>query len=493
MMKRKLIIGKVFLIFCLLLLCIQAKATQQCDSVTLALMEDTWREFRKIHPFGFQTVALKHWGDTCVFVMSEPSRWVKSEDLENLFLKYGGHLILGRQPFGYDGALYDAIGCAALDSVNFKRLEKKLFNLLNGTSYKTYYKDYTNLDNPSPHVFFRDLKLEYNMPSLDWEKWKSEIFIDPYENEKELREIIRENLLRDLDFSIPRNFSTNDYRRLLEENRIFFSRKHEYVLWLIKLQEIFRLESAFFHGAQIFTHWTDLIINVGCIGNYIYVLGRRRQIPISVLPPLRSETIQLLFSLDDKDFYACINPNAAMPICDSIDSDTIWATPITLSKKLQNTELGNLIFLSEVMLKSWSENAKVEELFIDYPKPSKYPFPNGVEHELGYTPQCMWSIDSGSSYSLSPIYKTTTDSVLIQLSQDAYAYYAGLNNTDLVRLAQYAFLYRAIHPIREIRKKFPEKTESFLPTSVENDEQWIQTPSTTVSNHPWGSISFQDD
>ena len=47
-----------------------------CDSISLKLMEQTWREFRAIHPFGFQIVGLKHYGDTCVFVMSEPAEWL---------------------------------------------------------------------------------------------------------------------------------------------------------------------------------------------------------------------------------------------------------------------------------------------------------------------------------------------------------------------------------------------------------------------------------
>lgn len=49
------------------------------DSISLKLMEQTCREFWAIHPFGIQTVGLKHYGDTCVFVMSEPPSWVSQE------------------------------------------------------------------------------------------------------------------------------------------------------------------------------------------------------------------------------------------------------------------------------------------------------------------------------------------------------------------------------------------------------------------------------
>ena len=99
----------------------------------LSKMEDTWREFRALHPYSYQTVALKHYGDTCVFVMSEPDSWVKKSDLEQLFDKFDGQLILRYQPYGFDGQLTDAVGCAILDSISFHEFEKELFTLL----YKT--------------------------------------------------------------------------------------------------------------------------------------------------------------------------------------------------------------------------------------------------------------------------------------------------------------------------------------------------------------------
>ena len=110
-----------------------------CDSVSLKLMEQTWREFRAIHPFSFQTVALKHKGDTCVFVMSEPNNWVKENDLRQLFDKYEGQLTKKYQPYGIDGQLTDAVGCVKLDSSQFSQFEKEVFNLLYRTAYKPFY------------------------------------------------------------------------------------------------------------------------------------------------------------------------------------------------------------------------------------------------------------------------------------------------------------------------------------------------------------------
>ena len=129
-----------------------------CDSISLKLMEQTWREFRAIHPFGFQTVGLKHYGDTCVFVMSEPAEWVKTEDLVALFNKYDGHLIECIQSYGYDGELHDYVGCVRKGCINSQLFKSELFKLLYYTDYKAYY---TNLNLPAKHVFFTNEKINF--------------------------------------------------------------------------------------------------------------------------------------------------------------------------------------------------------------------------------------------------------------------------------------------------------------------------------------------
>lgn len=138
-------------VFVLLLFVSMLLRANTCDSLSLTIMEQTWREFRAIHPFSFQTVALKHKGDTCVFVMSEPNNWVKENDLRQLFDKYEGQLTKKYQPYGIDGQLTDAVGCVKLDSSQFSQFEKEVFNLLYRTAYKPFY---TDLDHPSEHVFF---------------------------------------------------------------------------------------------------------------------------------------------------------------------------------------------------------------------------------------------------------------------------------------------------------------------------------------------------
>lgn len=56
------------------------------------IMEEVWQEFRQIHPYGYQTVALKHVDDACVFVISEPSESISEDDFNSLFSAYNGKM-----------------------------------------------------------------------------------------------------------------------------------------------------------------------------------------------------------------------------------------------------------------------------------------------------------------------------------------------------------------------------------------------------------------
>ena len=231
-----------------------------CDSVSLKLMEQTWREFREIHPLGFQTVALKHQGankDTCVFVISEPPQWVKAEDLEKLFADYNGNLIIGRKEFGYDGGLYDAIGCAKLNSVEFISFEKNLFDILYGTTYKPYY---TDLDNPSPHVYYSESKLNYNLDFAYWlnSSWWKEVFENPISEE------VPFHILLDQPFS----------------NELIYSKKRGFVIWEINPDHII-LDHHFRENARRFALDTDFVLAAFRKSN-IFIIGREREIPVTV-------------------------------------------------------------------------------------------------------------------------------------------------------------------------------------------------------------------
>ena len=435
-----------------------------CDSTSLTIMEQSWREFRAIHPFGFQTVGLKHYGDTCVFVMSEPNNWVKDNDLRQLFNKHNGQLIIRTQLYGIDGQLTDAIGCAKLDSIHFLQLEKELFTLLYRTAYKPFY---TDLDHPSEHVFFSEVPLNY---SYTWERLKSTRFLTQFPNDS-----IGE-------MSIPRlcNFG------MTKTNEIFYSKHRGFVVWVIAENIDYQNDSTFLVNARKFVLDSDLICGTFRSINRIAIIGREREVPVNILPPLRSETILSLAS-NIENLSLVFNKDSI-----KIINDTLNATPIKMSSLLIDIELGNLLVMTDIFLKSWSENGKVKEYIINYPQPNSYPFPYGVSHALGDSTRLIWNfenVEAGYSGfypviqtgSLPPTYWSANDSLMMMqnaMNNIAYNYFAKLNCPDLVRVTMYMALHR-------IFQGFGVKCDS------NREFSRVQTPSFTISNKPWAYGGYQ--
>lgn len=455
---------KVLAILAIVIPFCQNTHASTCDSISLALMEQTWREFRAIHPFSFQTVALKHKGDTCVFVMSEPNNWVKEIDLRQLFDKYEGQLTKKYQPYGIDGRLTDAVGCVKLDSLQFPQFEKEVFNLLYCTDYKPFY---TDLDHPSEHVFFSGVPLNY---SYTWERLKSTRFLAQFPNDSIC------------EMSIPRlcNFG------MTKTNDIFYSKHRGYIVWVIADNIDYQNDPTFLVNARKFALDSDLICGTFRSINKIAIIGREREVPVNILPPLRSETILSLASTKES-ISLVFNKDSV-----NVINDTLNATPIKMSSMLNDTELGNLMVMTDVFLKSWSENGKVKEYIINHPQPNSYPFLYGVAHALGDSTRLIWNfenVEAGYSGfypviqtgSLPPTYWSVNDSLMMMqnaMNNIAYSYFARLNCPDLVRVVMYTTLY---HIFYGFGTKHPAK----------KDNSWVQTPSLTISNAPWGSGGYQ--
>lgn len=436
-----------------------------CDSISSKLMEQTWREFRAIHPFSFQTVALKHKGDTCVFVMSEPNNWVKKDDLRQLFDKYDGQLIIRYQPYGIDGQLTDAVGCVKLDSIKSLQLEKELFNLLYRTAYKPFY---TDLDHPAEHIYFSGVPLNY---SYSWERLNSTRFFVQFSNDS----ISEMSIARLCNYGMTK---TND---------VFYSKDRGLIAWVIDDKTDYQNDSVFLANARRFALDSDLIYGTyHSENNRIVIIGREREVPVNIMPPLRSETILSLASTKE-ELSLVFNKDSIKVI-----NDTLNATPIKMSSMLIDTELGNLMVMTDIFLKSWSENGKVKEYIINHPQPNSYPFPYGVAHELGNSTTFLWNVEnvemerSGfypifKTGCLPPTYWSANDNLKMKqnaMNNIAYDYFARLYCPDLVRVAMYMALYRAFHGFG-IKHDF------------NRDSSWVQTPSFTISNNSWAYGGYQ--
>lgn len=453
---------KISIILVIIILSCQDIHASTCDSTSLQLMEQVWREFRAIHPFGFQTVGLKHCGDTCVFIISEPNNWVKESDLQQLFEKNDGHLIIQYQSYGIDGQLTDAVGCAKLDSLQFLQLEKELFTLLYHTDYKPFY---TDLDHPVKHIYFSDSPLDY---TYSWEHLNEQKF-----GARKLQDGVYVAAKMGL-LQLCSCF-------LSCSNDIFYSSQWGIVLWLIDKNIDYISDQSFLVNARRFALDSDLIWGTYENDNIIAIIGRERTVPVTILPPLRSETI-LSLAVNNEDLSLVFSREGVVKV-----NDSLFVTPVKMSQFLNDTELGNLMMITDVLLKSWSENGKVTEWLIDYPQPKIYPFTHGVAHELGDSTKYLWNLAATdtdwpglqlkfTTGSLPPTYWSADDSLVmkqITMNNIAYRYFTRLNNPDLVRVSAYADLYRIFQGCG-------------VKQSYQNDGSWVQTPSRTISNIPWG-------
>ena len=446
--------NKVIRLFSYLLSVLLGMCFINCSNYETSKMEETWRDFRALHPYSYQTVALKHYGDTCVFVMSEPDSWVKETDLEKLFDKYDGQLIIRYQPYGYDGQLTDAVGCALLDSIKFNDFEKELFTLLYKTDYKPYY---TDLDHPIKHIYYsKDYNLNYTTSPFIIESDLNEVFIVPSKGGTYSEKTVAELLESDMGSS----------------NEIFFSKDRGFVIWVLNTDTIIQTD-LFLQNARRFSLDTDLIL--GSIPqrdsiNKLAIVAREREVPINILPPLRSETILQLVSNNDKLDLSFDSYNKSI-------NDSTLATHISMTYWLENTELGNLMIMTDVLLKSWSENCEVRDYFLDYPIPDSYPFSKGVSNELGYIPHYLWNFyfdgESGCMpLEFNPPQETMVTGEEREIAFKTRMHFANLNCVDLVRATQYAAIYQLFKGLN-------------VNYSIQNDS-WICTPTWTVSNKIWG-------
>ena len=468
----------------------QRSVASTCDSVLLSLMERTHLEFRKIHPYSFQTVGLRTHGDTCVLVMSEPNCWVTESDLRRLFEQERGQLITRSIPYGVDGKLSDAIGCVVMDSAHFSVFGKKLFKFLYGSDYRPYYTDLNRL---SQHVYYYE-KEAASSPSVPY--WMSfALGRVEFKNENYVK----------LPFKSLMSLS-------IFPNNIFYSAQRGLVLWEIDPSRVNLSDSLFRENARRFALDTDLVLTAYSNDKHVFLIGRERQQPVTILPPLRTETLCLLASLDPREYSVSITSATGANI-----EPGVWARSVIMSDKLKDTELGNLLMLTDILLLSWSEDGSVREFFIDYPAPpcisSKPEWCVATEDSIQYqwmlpdvyvdVPYVATVTQNENRQKERPMMSWVTlyryESLRPCLSgggakgqcydvynSEAYGYFTSMRNTDLVRVAQYAMVYQVF---QLYKRKHPAYMPEITPKAVGS---WVRTPSLAVLNKAWTSVAFRD-
>lgn len=401
-----------------------------------------WKEFRNQHPYGFQTVGLRHVGDECVIIISEPAENVSEATLNRIFSNYNGTTQAHRFPFGYDGWLADFVGCIKFESDDvFSQFTKELFYALYGTDYKASYID---LDKQQPHYYFSHKNLNYSISAAEIEKWMltdGEMFTNSKGNTKTVSQILSSNFEN--------------------SNDLWYSSERGFIIWRFDSKKQLTDES-FKHNARKFALDTDLIIGaIGRKGNNFVVIARERNVSTEILPPLRIETIQLLATTQNDNLAQSYERYHVFAGKTHLQQDV---APIYLSDELWHTEYGNLLNVTDQMLKSWSENGSIEYTDFNHPKPIDWAFNNGAvrdleSNELTYnwnTAGAGYVIQGDNDYDIYAVNRTGSlpvsyipggmegkvEESVYDAEELAYDFFSELNSPELVRVVQYSSLYQ---------------------------------------------------
>lgn len=411
-------------------------------------------DYRNKYPFHFQTVGVAEYPDnSCLFLISEPSPNVTEDALHQVFASKDYSLQTKLHKLGYDGYIKDVV--VIVSSVTHEQviqLEKNLHKLLFSSDYKS---DRSTLLLPvvKGRQFFSSQNLNYQISLAELYNWfieNKELFITP-NNQR---------------VTVP---------TLLSNSRagVYLSDKPGFVAWVINKNEDLSTQKA---SIREFTLDSDLLLGAFSNSQRLVIIGRERESSLSELPPLCIETILMLAS--------CSQPqlSQSLDIMDilagKIASRSVDWCPTFLSNELENTEYGDLLTITDLLLKGWSESGQMRNMDFDYPAPSRYPFYknlSGILQDKKMQSISSSGVDLSIDSSVSLVYNWNTDDAVYSMrmpdysiyaitstgalpvsyfndqysgvsigkeyEKKAYEYFASINNTDLARVVQYQTLY----------------------------------------------------
>ena len=418
-------------------------------SMAYSDMDSLWSEFSKNNPYNLQIECIKNYDDNSkVVILSEPSDFVSEKELETFFKPYNSHIKSYKRKIGFDGWMRDfVVAFNKLDDKDYDSFTKKLAELLYKTDYKATLINISS--NMFEHTPYLDHDLNYNVTTEELKEW----FIDKKEAIIPLEGKTKNTT--DLAFILA-----NDIK---EGMQLYNSATPGFVIWVIdqagKLDEMkFRI------NARKFSLDSDLILGAISKNNKVAIIARERCIPITQLPPMRAETLCLLsYTTDDKLSQSYERNNLFAGKQTGTDGGKDYA-PILLSDALWHTEYGNILNVTDQMLKSWSENGMIDYIDFNYPKPVFWGFDKGAMHDLrvseltyNWNTEGVGYIVEDSEYSVYALNRTGSLPVsyipgdatqtseqdpVYQAEQNAYNFFSTLSNPDLAKVVQYAAMYQ---------------------------------------------------
>ena len=403
-------------------------AYQQLDSVCGVFRHD----FR-MH---YQTIATATFPDSSrIILIAEPAPFFEPDSLEAICSRFTHQTSSRNFKIGYDGYVTDmavVLGNATTENLN---------NLVTKISKQLYLSDYKPnaldlLDGSKRHYFTGD-NLDYQITLGEFDDWffaAGEAFIDESDTAN--------------DLTVSDMFQQ-------QRRGVFFSREPGLVAWSIRRGSDLSEQAG---DIRRFALDADLILGALRDSTTLVVIGREREAPLETLPPLRVETVLLVASISSKELSQSLDINDCM--AGKMGNGRDWC-PTYLSRELENTELGHLLTITDVLLKDWSENGTIQEACYQYPSPGRFPFDRPLFKKLGLselvynwnTANTMYAIDL-SEYTIYTLNRTgalpvsyfhsqsSGASVGAQYEQQAGNYFANSGNSDIARVVQYVALYQ---------------------------------------------------
>ena len=406
----------------------------RCEAAGMA--DSIYKDFRKKYRFHYQTVGMASFGDSSrMFLLSDIPPHFETDSIAPIFAEFTHKTVQRKHPIGYDGFTTDVLillGNATQENCDrlLKRLNKELF-------FSEYKPTVTTLPAEEKRRYFAKESIDYQITLNEFNTW----FMEEGEGFIHLDDTSKAMTISDLFAAKARG--------------VYFSQQPGFVAWAVaKNADI----AAQVGDIRQFTLDADLILGALADSSTLVIIGRERQSPLYELPPLQIESILLLASTTEKELSQSLDINDLM--AGKMNNGRDWC-PTYLSKELENTEFGDLMTITDVLLKDWSERGTIQEGYYRYPEPGYYPFDKPLFKKLGLnelvynwnTSGAMYAIDRegytiytlGRTGSLPVSYfnsQERSQSIGYRYESQAYHYFATLGNTDLARVVQYTALYQ---------------------------------------------------
>ena len=403
-------------------------AFQKADS-----LYDDFRQHFRMH---YQPLATATFPDSSrIILIAEPAPFLEPDSIEAICSRFTHQTSRRTFKIGYDGHVTDiAIVLANATTENLDNLVAKISRRQFLSDYKPNTLDL--LGGEKRH-YFTDENLDYQITLGEFDDWffaAGEAFIDEQDTVN--------------DLTVSDMFSQ-------QRRGVFFSREPGLVAWSIRRDSDLSEQEG---DIRRFALDADLILGALRDSTTLVVIGREREAPLETLPPLRVETVLLVASISSKELSQSLDINDCM--AGKMGNGRDWC-PTYLSRELENTELGHLLTITDVLLKDWSENGTIQEACYKYPSPGRFPFDRPLFKKLGLselvynwnTANTMYAIDL-PEYTIYTLNRTgalpvsyfhsqeRSTSVGAQYERQAGNYFAHTGNTDLARVVQYTALYQ---------------------------------------------------